>query len=142
MELATPPPAARAPVAWYSWWLMPLSLGGGTVAATFMSSERITAAVAGLAATAASAVCVRLLLRTRAHLHKAENSFRTTHAEHNQQRDGSADAVTARVRHGLRSYECGPPANFFSPAGTAMDSLFCGGGSGQVAKAVKAQGGL
>ncbi|MFC9678633.1 ATP-binding protein [Streptomyces sp. NPDC056948] len=85
MELATPPPAARAPVAWYSWWLMPLSLGGGTVAATFMSSERITAAVAGLAATAASAVCVRLLLRTRAQLHRTENSFRTTQAEHNQQ---------------------------------------------------------
>ncbi len=85
MELATPPPAARAPVAWYSWWLMPLGLGGGTVAATFMSSERITVAVAGLAATAAGTVCVRLLLRTRAQLHRAENSFRTTQAEHNQQ---------------------------------------------------------
>lgn len=85
MELATPPPAARAPVAWYSWWLMPLGLGGGTVAATFISSERITAAVAGVAATAASAVCVRLLLRTRAQLHRAEGSFRTTQAEHNQQ---------------------------------------------------------
>ncbi|QCD59897.1 ATP-binding protein [Streptomyces hawaiiensis] len=85
MELATPPPAARAPVAWYSWWLLPLGLGGGTVAATFMSSERITAAVAGLAATAAGAVCVRLLLRTRAQLHRAEGSFRTTQAEHNQQ---------------------------------------------------------
>lgn len=85
MELATPPPAARAPVAWYSWWLMPLGLGGGTVAATFMSSERITAAVAGVAATAAGAVCVRLLLRTRAQLHRAEGSFRTTQAEHNQQ---------------------------------------------------------
>ncbi|MFJ8713450.1 ATP-binding protein [Streptomyces violaceus] len=85
MELATPPPAARAPVAWYSWWLMPLGLGGGAVAATFMSSERITAAVAGLAATAAGTVCVRLLLRTRAQLHRAENSFRTTQAEHNQQ---------------------------------------------------------
>ncbi|GHC97160.1 hypothetical protein GCM10010313_04340 [Streptomyces violarus] len=85
MELATPPPAARAPVAWYSWWLMPLGLGGGTVAATFMSSDRITAAVAGLAATAAGTVCVRLLLRTRAQLHRAENSFRTTQAEHNQQ---------------------------------------------------------
>ncbi|MER6711160.1 MULTISPECIES: ATP-binding protein [unclassified Streptomyces] len=85
MELATPPPAARAPVAWYSWWLMPLGLGGGTLAATFMSSERITAAVAGVAATAASAVCVRLLLRTRAQLHRAEGSFRTTQAEHNQQ---------------------------------------------------------
>ncbi|MFF7764954.1 sensor histidine kinase [Streptomyces massasporeus] len=85
MELATPPPAARAPVAWYSWWLMPLGLGGGTVAATFMSSERITVAVAGVAATAAGAVCVRLLLRTRAQLHRAEGSFRTTQAEHNQQ---------------------------------------------------------
>ncbi|MFF6953134.1 ATP-binding protein [Streptomyces iakyrus] len=85
MELATPPPAARAPVAWYSWWLMPLGLGGGTVAATFMSSDRITAAVAGIAATAAGAVCVRLLLRTRAQLHRAEGSFRTTQAEHNQQ---------------------------------------------------------
>ncbi|WP_328436647.1 ATP-binding protein [Streptomyces sp. NBC_00444] len=85
MELATPPPAARAPVTWYSWWLMPLSLGGGTVAATFMSSERITVAVAGLAATAASSVCVRLLLRTRAQLRRTESSFRTTQAEHSQQ---------------------------------------------------------
>ncbi|MFF4504336.1 ATP-binding protein [Streptomyces sp. NPDC001401] len=85
MELATPPPAARAPVAWYSWWLMPLALGGGTVAATFMSSERIAAGVAGVAATAASAVCVRLLIRTRTQLSRTEGSFRTTQAEHSQQ---------------------------------------------------------
>ncbi|MFE9020908.1 ATP-binding protein [Streptomyces sp. NPDC007808] len=85
MELATPPPAARPPVAWYSWWLMPLALGGGTVAATFMSSERITAAVAGAAATAASTVCVRLLLRTRMQLRKAEGDFRASQAEHSQQ---------------------------------------------------------
>ncbi|MFE0254114.1 ATP-binding protein [Streptomyces sp. NPDC059010] len=85
MELATPPPAARPPVAWYSWWLMPLALGGGTVAATFMSSERITTAVAGVAATTASAVCVRLLLRTRAHLRKSEGEFRSSQAEHSQQ---------------------------------------------------------
>ncbi|MDN3026843.1 ATP-binding protein [Streptomyces sp. S.PB5] len=85
MELATPPPAARAPVAWYSWWLMPLALGGGTVAATFMSSERITAAVAGAAATAASSVCVRLLVRTRKQLHQAESGFRASQAEHSQQ---------------------------------------------------------
>ncbi|MFJ8533685.1 ATP-binding protein [Streptomyces sp. NPDC093591] len=85
MELATPPPAARAPVAWYSWWLMPLALGGGTVAATFMSSERITAGVAGVAATAASAVCVRLLIRTRNQLRSSEGSFRATQAEHSQQ---------------------------------------------------------
>ncbi|MGW7203185.1 ATP-binding protein [Streptomyces sp. NPDC054837] len=85
MELATPPPAARAPVAWYGWWLMPLALGGGTVAATFMSSEGVTAAVAGAAATAASSVCVRLLVRTRKELRRAEGSFRTSQAEHSQQ---------------------------------------------------------
>ena len=85
MELATPPPAARAPVAWYSWRLMPLALGGGTVAATFMSSERIAAGVAGVAATAASAVCVRLLIRTRTQLSRTEGSFRATQAEHSQQ---------------------------------------------------------
>lgn len=85
MELATPPPAARAPVAWYSWWLMPLGLGGGAVAATFMSSERITVAVAGAAATAAGTVCVRLLLRTRAQLGRAENAHRSARAENSQQ---------------------------------------------------------
>jgi signal transduction histidine kinase len=85
MELATPPPAARAPVAWYSWWLMPLALGGGTVAATFMSSERVAAGVAGVAATAASAVCVRLLIRTRTQLSRSESSFRATQAEHSHQ---------------------------------------------------------
>ncbi|MER7185390.1 ATP-binding protein [Streptomyces hyaluromycini] len=85
MELATPPPAARAPVAWYSWWLMPLALGGGTVAATFMSSERITAAVAGAAATVASSVCVRLLIRSQRQLRSAEGSFRSSQAEHSQQ---------------------------------------------------------
>ncbi|AKZ59786.1 RarA [Streptomyces ambofaciens ATCC 23877] len=84
MELATPPPAARAPVAWYSWWLMPLGLGGGTVAATFMSSERITAAVAGVVATAAGTVCVRLLLRGRAQLRRAEHVHRAAQAEHAQ----------------------------------------------------------
>ncbi len=116
MELATPPPAARAPVAWYSWWLMPLALGGGTVAATFMSSERITAGVAGVAATAASAVCVRLLLRTRAQLGKAEGDFRATQAEHSQQwqqhvagleRKFSADraALEARLADQSGAYE-------------------------------------
>ncbi|MEU6063787.1 ATP-binding protein [Streptomyces sp. NPDC047082] len=85
MELATPPPAARAPVAWYSWWLMPLALGGGTVAATFMSSERITAAVAGAAATVASSVCVRLLIRSQKQLRRVEGSFRSSQAEHSQQ---------------------------------------------------------
>ncbi|MFF7552774.1 ATP-binding protein [Streptomyces olivaceus] len=85
MELATPPPAARVPVAWHSWWLMPLGLGGGTVAATFMSSERITVAVAGAAATVAGTVCVRLLLRTRAQLGRAENAHRSARSENSQQ---------------------------------------------------------
>ncbi|GGI97380.1 ATP-binding protein [Streptomyces brasiliensis] len=85
MELATPPPAARAPVAWYSWWLLPLSLGGGTVAATFMSSEHVTAAVTGAAATAASAVCVRLLVRSQKQLRRVEGSFHTAQSEHSQQ---------------------------------------------------------
>ncbi|MEU0744339.1 ATP-binding protein [Streptomyces sp. NPDC006134] len=85
MELATPPPAARAPVAWYSWWLMPLGLGGGTVAATFLSSERITAAVAGATATAAGAVCVRLLLRSQARLRRAEHTFRASQEETTRQ---------------------------------------------------------
>ncbi|MFD0207896.1 ATP-binding protein [Streptomyces hirsutus] len=81
MELATLPPAARPPAAWYSWWLMPLGLGGGTIAATFMSSERITAAVAGAAATMAGAWCVRLLLRTRTRLFRAEEALRTAQVE-------------------------------------------------------------
>ncbi|MBQ0826262.1 sensor histidine kinase [Streptomyces tagetis] len=85
MELATPPPAARAPVAWHSWWLMPLGLGGGTVAATFMSSERISTAVAGAVATAAGTACVRLLLRTRAQLGRAEAAHRAAQTEHSQQ---------------------------------------------------------
>ncbi|GAB2783205.1 hypothetical protein GCM10027073_14880 [Streptomyces chlorus] len=84
MELATLPPAARPPVAWYSWWLMPLGLGGGTIAATFMSSERITAAVAGAAATAVGALCVRLLLRTRTRLFRAEEALRAAQVEQSQ----------------------------------------------------------
>lgn len=38
--------------------------------------------------------------------------------------------------------QCPLPAYFNSPAVTAMGSRFCGGGSGQVAKALKEQGGL
>ncbi|MFD8813717.1 ATP-binding protein [Streptomyces sp. NPDC059627] len=112
MELATPPPAARAPVAWYSWWLMPLALGGGTVAATFMSSERITAAVAGAAATVASSVCVRLLIRSQRQLRSAEGSFRSSQAEHSQQwqqhvsgleRKFSAERATLEAQLGEQS---------------------------------------
>ncbi|MFE4593841.1 sensor histidine kinase [Streptomyces laurentii] len=85
MELATPPPTAQAPAAWRGWWLLPLGLGGGTAAATFMSADRISTAVAGLAATAASAVCVRLLLRTRAQEGRAAEIHRAELAQASQQ---------------------------------------------------------
>ncbi|MYS26286.1 ATP-binding protein, partial [Streptomyces sp. SID7804] len=85
MELATPPPAARPPVTWRSWWLMPLGLGGGTIAAASMSSDRITTAVLGAAATTACAVCVRLLLRSRVQLLRTQAEFRTSQTEHTQQ---------------------------------------------------------
>lgn len=85
MELATSRPAARVPVAWYGWWLMPLALGGGTVTATFMSSEHVTAAVAGAAATAASSVCVRLLIRSQGRLRRAEGAYRDAQAQQAQQ---------------------------------------------------------
>lgn len=87
MELATPPPAARAPVAWYSWWLMPLALGAGTVATAVAGPDQvqIPATFAGAAATAASAVCVRLLVRTQSQLRRTTGDFRASQAEHSQQ---------------------------------------------------------
>ncbi|MGD1218813.1 ATP-binding protein [Streptomyces krungchingensis] len=87
MELATPPPAARAPVAWYSWWLMPLALGAGTVATAVAGPDQvqIPATFAGAAATAAGAACVRLLVRTQSQLRRTNGEFRASQAEHSQQ---------------------------------------------------------
>ena len=87
MELATPPPAARAPVAWYSWWLMPLALGAGTVTAVVVGPDQtqIPATFAGAAATAASAVCVRLLVRAQLQLRRNSGDFRAAQAELTQQ---------------------------------------------------------
>ncbi|MEW2398839.1 ATP-binding protein [Streptomyces sp. NPDC046862] len=86
MELATPPPAARPPVAWYSWWLLPLASGGGTVAAAVAAPDWAGLAVAaGGAATAACAVCVRLLIRSRRQLRSSADAFRGAQAEHAQQ---------------------------------------------------------
>ncbi|AVH54997.1 MULTISPECIES: sensor histidine kinase [Streptomyces] len=87
MELATPPPAARAPVTWYSWWLMPLALGAGTVATAVAGPDQvqIPATFAGAAATAASAVCVRLLVRTQSQLRRTTGDFRASQAEQSQQ---------------------------------------------------------
>lgn len=85
MELATPPPVARPPVAWYSWWLLPLALGGGTVAAATVAPDWAGLAVAaGGAATAACAACVRLLIRSRRQLRSSADAFRGAQAEHSQ----------------------------------------------------------
>ena len=87
MELATPPPAARAPVPWYSWWLMPLALGAGTVVAAVMGSDqvRIPAIVSGFVVTAASAVAVRLLIHSQRQLRSRAVEFRNSQTEHSQQ---------------------------------------------------------
>ncbi|MGP3752093.1 ATP-binding protein [Streptomyces sp. IBSNAI001] len=88
MELATPPPAARAPVAWYGWWLMPLALGAGTVATAVAGPDQvqIPATFAGAAVTVAGAACVRLLVRSRSQLRRANDDFRAAQAEQSQQR--------------------------------------------------------
>ncbi|MDQ1034409.1 signal transduction histidine kinase [Streptomyces sp. V3I8] len=87
MELATPPPAARAPVPWYGWWLLPLALGAGTVVAAVVGSDqvRIPAIVSGVVVTAASAVTVRLLIRSQHQLRGSAAEFRNAQAEHSQQ---------------------------------------------------------
>ncbi|MFS8197812.1 sensor histidine kinase [Streptomyces sp. CWNU-52B] len=87
MELATPPPAARAPVPWYSWWLLPLALGAGTVVAAVVGSDqvRIPAIVSGIVVTAASAVTVRLLIRSQRQLRSSASEFRNAQTEHSQQ---------------------------------------------------------
>ncbi|WP_392756688.1 sensor histidine kinase [Streptomyces sp. LN590] len=87
MELASPPPAARAPVAQYSWWLMPIAFGAGTVAAVVAGPDQvqIPATFAGAAATAASAVCVRLLVRARGQLRRTDEHFHTSQAELSRQ---------------------------------------------------------
>ncbi|MFJ2398445.1 ATP-binding protein [Streptomyces sp. NPDC087843] len=87
MQLATSPPAARAPVAWYSWWLMPVALGAGTVATAVAGPDQvqIPAAFAGTAATTAGAICVRLLLRTRSQLRRSAADIRGERAERSQE---------------------------------------------------------
>ncbi|MYR73881.1 MULTISPECIES: ATP-binding protein [unclassified Streptomyces] len=105
MELATPPPAARAPATRHLWWLMPLGLGGGTAAATFISSDRIPAAVLGLAATVGSTVCVLLLLRTRTRLRLAEEAHRTTRTEHARQSATERAAQKTQLAEQARAHE-------------------------------------
>ncbi|MFD8422218.1 ATP-binding protein [Streptomyces sp. NPDC059466] len=100
MELATSPPAARAPVVWYSWWLMPVALGAGTVAAAVAGPDQaqIPAAFAGTAATAAGAVCVRLLLRTRSQLRRTADDLRGARAEQTRRTEQSRQHVAGLER--------------------------------------------
>ncbi len=85
-----------------------------------MSPERISAAAAGAAATVASAVCVRLLVRSQARLRRSESGFRTAQAEHSQQwqqhvtlleRKFSAErtALEARLTEHPACTRCGSP---------------------------------
>ncbi|MEW1925307.1 ATP-binding protein [Streptomyces sp. NPDC088360] len=108
MELATPPPAAvRAPAAWHSWWLLPMGLGGGSVAAVAAGSDpaRIPTAVAGLAATAAATACVRLLLRTRQELSRAAEDARSSQLNHSQQWQQHVAALERRYEGERAAYE-------------------------------------
>ncbi|MCF3120852.1 ATP-binding protein [Streptomyces arenae] len=88
MELATPPPAAAPePRAWHAWWLLPLGLGAGTLAAAVAGPEeaRISLVLAGVGATAAAAFCVRLLLRTRQELRRVAAQVQATQVSHSRQ---------------------------------------------------------
>ncbi|MWA10040.1 sensor histidine kinase [Streptomyces sp. BA2] len=108
MELATPPSAAaRAPAAWYSWWLLPAGLGAGSVATLAAGSDpaRIPAAVAALAAAAAAAACVRLLLRTRQELRRAADDARTAQLNHSQQWQQHVAVIERRHEDERAAYE-------------------------------------
>ncbi|MFG2653137.1 ATP-binding protein [Streptomyces sp. NPDC048436] len=108
MELATPPSAAaRAPAAWYSWWLLPVGLGGAGVATLAAGSDpaRIPSAVAVLAATVAAAACVRLLLRTRQELRRTADDSRTAQLDHSQQWQQHVAALERQHEDRYAAYE-------------------------------------
>ncbi|MGW9132368.1 sensor histidine kinase, partial [Streptomyces sp. NPDC055681] len=87
MELDSSPLAGRALVVSYGWWLMPLALGAGTVVVGVAGPDQVQvpAAFAGVAVTAASAVCVRLLVRARGQLRRGGEEFRRSRAELSRQ---------------------------------------------------------
>ncbi|HBF80478.1 MAG TPA: ATP-binding protein [Streptomyces sp.] len=111
MDLATPSPAARAPVARHGWWLMPLGLGGGTLAATFMSSDRISTAVVGFAATAASTVCIGLYVRTRARFYRAKSGEEAERAKNFEQAQRWQQRL-AELQEGFASERAAAEAQF------------------------------
>ncbi len=80
MELATTPPAARLPAAWYAWWSLPVAICVATAVAMAAGSAQAWPAVliAGALTTAATAVCVERLLNS-------ERRVRHTAGEHQAQ---------------------------------------------------------
>lgn len=108
MELANPPSAAaRAPAAWYGWWLLPTGLGAGSAATLAAGSDpaRIPTAVAGLAATAAAAACVRILLRTRQELRRAADDARAGQSHQAQQWQQHVATLERRHENDRAAYE-------------------------------------
>ncbi|MBT2394444.1 sensor histidine kinase KdpD [Streptomyces sp. ISL-100] len=87
MELATTPQAARAPAAWHTWWLLPLGIGVASVVAvtTGPDGTRIPVGISALAATAATALCVRLLIRSQLRLRHSVADFRARQAQYSQE---------------------------------------------------------
>lgn len=110
MELATPPPAVRAPVAWYGWWLLPLALAAGTAVAAVLGPDgiRVPAAAAGVVVTGVSAACVRRLVGSRRELLRVTAESAAERAESAQQRQryaaDRADFET-RLAEQARTYE-------------------------------------
>ncbi|MEU3192943.1 ATP-binding protein [Streptomyces sp. NPDC006992] len=78
MELATTPPAARLPAAWYVWWALPVAICVATAVAMVAGSAGAQPAVliAGAVATAATAVCVERLLNCERRFRHAVGSHR------------------------------------------------------------------
>jgi len=60
----------------------------------------------------------------------------------NEEARAAAVRILRRVKVQLQNECSGPPLYLSSPASTRSGRRFCGGGSGQVAKSFRAQGGL
>ncbi|MFF7415330.1 sensor histidine kinase [Streptomyces lydicus] len=109
MDATTPPPAARTPVTWHSWWLMPLALSAGTVATAVAGPDQvqIPATFGGAVAAAASAVCVRLLVRAQSQLSRVRGDARTSQAEHSRQWENHVEDLKRQFAEQSQAYEAG-----------------------------------
>ncbi|MFI8850913.1 ATP-binding protein [Streptomyces sp. NPDC053499] len=99
MELATNPPAARLPAAWYAWWSLPaaICMAMAVVMAVGPAGGRPAVLLVGVAVTAAAAVCVERLLN-------CELRARRAALEHQAQTAGEREEarqrlVTMEARH-------------------------------------------